>query len=190
MTSCYPGQPHWPIRPWQPPVHPQYATVQPFAYRDTLNMMTWLQAVQCNLEQLRQAYNNTIGQMEHDSDEWDRAFAKAMADVAQALADMEARLRSQLPEAATGVVWSPVRGREDSIQHVLDDMYDNVRVHAIFARDYDDMELQAQEYDACGMTARGYDLFATDIIDEQLGAFVDGRKHFPPRNPIGDKPNN
>ena len=186
MTSCCPSPPHWPIRPWQPPVHPQYATVQPFAYRDTLNLMTWVQAIQCNLEQLRQTYNGTIDQMSHDNNEWDAAFAEAMNDMAQALADLEARLRSEMPSFATGKVWSPVYGREDSVQKALDDLYDNVRVHAIFSKDYDEMGLEAQEYDALGMTARGYDLFATDIIDEQLGAFTDGRGHFPPRNPIGN----
>ena len=72
------------------------------------------------------------------------------------------------------------------MQKALDDLYDNVRVHAIFSKDYDEMGLEAQEYDALGMTARGYDLFATDIIAEQLGAFTDGRGHFPPRNPIGN----
>lgn len=183
--TCKPT-PHWPTAPWRPPLHPQYSTVQPFVYRDTLNMLTWLQALQCNLDSLRTTYNDTISKMESDDDEWDGAFAKAMADVAQALADMEARLRSQLPESATGTVWSPVRGHEDSVQHVFDDLYDNVRVHAIFSKDYDEMGLEAQEYDALGMTARGYDLFAADIIDEQLGAFTDGREHFPPRNPIGN----
>lgn len=184
MTSCCLEPQHWPSRPWRPPLHPQYATVQPFAYRDTLNLMTWVQAIQCNLEQLRQTYNDTIDQMSHDNDEWDKAFADAMADMAQAIADLEARLRSEIPSFATGKVWSPVTGRQDSIQKTLDDLYDNVRVHAVFARDYDDMQLQAVEYDACEFTARGYDLYATDLIDDQLGAFADGRDHFPPRNPI------
>lgn len=145
--------------------------------------MTWVQAIQCNLDELRQTYNDTIDQMSHDNNEWDKAFADAMDDMAQALADLEARLRSEMPSFATGKVWSPVYGREDSVQKALDDLYDNVRVHAIFSKDYDEMGLEAQEYDALGMTARGYDLFATDIIDEQLGAFTDGREHFPPRNP-------
>lgn len=185
MTSCCLEPPHWPVRPWRPPVHPQYATVQPFAYRDTLNLMTWVQAIQCNLEELRQTYNDTIDQMSHDNDEWDTAFEGAMNDMAQALADLEARLRADIPSFATGKVWSPVTGRQDSVQRALDDLYDNVRVHALFAKDYDEMQLQAGEYDACGFTARGYDLFSTDLIDEQLGAFVDGREHFPPRDPIG-----
>lgn len=52
MTSSFPSEPHR-----QPPLHPQYATVQPFAYRDTLNMLTWLHAVSCNLDKLREALN-------------------------------------------------------------------------------------------------------------------------------------
>ena len=79
---------------------------------------------------------------------------------------------------------SPVYGRQDSVQKALDDLYDNVRVHALFARDYDEMQLKAGEYDALGMTSRGYDLYATDIVDEQPGMLVNGREHFPPRNPI------
>lgn len=49
--------PHWPTVPWRPPLHPQYSTVQPFVYRDTLNMLTWLRAVACNLDTLREAIN-------------------------------------------------------------------------------------------------------------------------------------
>lgn len=177
--------PHWPAVPWRPPLHPQYSTVQPFVYRDTLNMLTWLQALQCNIESLRTTYNDTIGKMESDDNEWDEAFAKAMADMAQALADLEARLRSDIPSFATGKVWSPVYGRQDSVQNTLDDLYDNVRVHAMFAKDYDDMQLEASEYDALDMTSRGYDLYSVDLVDEQLGALVNGREHFPPRNPIG-----
>lgn len=176
--------PHWPAIPWRPPLHPQYSTVQPFVYRDTLNMLTWLQALQCNVESLRTTYNDTIDKMQSDDNEWDEAFAKAMTDMAQALSDLEARLRADIPSFSTGKVWSPVTGRQDSVQKTLDDLYDNVRVHAVFAKDYDDMQLQAGEYDACAFTARGYDLFSTDLIDEQLGACVDGREHFSPRNPI------
>ena len=36
---------------------PYFSTVQPFAYRDTLNMLTWLRAVSCNLDKLREALN-------------------------------------------------------------------------------------------------------------------------------------
>lgn len=36
---------------------PYFSTMQPFAYRDTLNMLTWLRAVSCNLDKLREALN-------------------------------------------------------------------------------------------------------------------------------------
>lgn len=36
---------------------PYFSTMQPFAYRDTLNMLTWLRAVACNLDKLREALN-------------------------------------------------------------------------------------------------------------------------------------
>lgn len=36
---------------------PYFSTMQPFAYRDTLNMLTWLRAVSCNLDKLREVLN-------------------------------------------------------------------------------------------------------------------------------------
>lgn len=36
---------------------PYFTTTQPFAYRDTLNMLTWLSAVSCNLDKLREVLN-------------------------------------------------------------------------------------------------------------------------------------
>ena len=78
----------------------------------------------------------------------------------------------------TGVAWSPVYGKQDALQSVLDGMYDNVRVHGLFWEDYDDMQLEASMYDALGLPAREYDLRATAVDNCVPGDFP-GRSQFP-----------
>ena len=86
------------------------------------------------------------------------------------------------------MAWSPVRGQKDSVQHIFDDMYDNVRVHALFSADYDAMALTAAEYDGVEMEARTYDLWPIDIPNANLGDVADAREHFPRETPMASCP--
>lgn len=78
----------------------------------------------------------------------------------------------------TGLAWSPVYGRQDALQTVLDGMYDNARNHGLFWGDYDNMQLEASMYDALGLSAREYDLRATAVDNCVPGDFP-GRSQFP-----------
>ena len=165
---------------------PYFSTMQPFAYRDTLNMLTWLRAVACKLDTVREHVNDMGETVENMPIDIEKALQKIVDDTTAALAALDTTLRALIAEgSATGTAFSPVRGRVDSMQHILDDMYDNVRVHALFARDYDDMALSVDEWDAVGMDARTYDLWPIDVPDAQLGDITDARDHFPRKRPIG-----
>ena len=152
---------------------PYFSTMQPFAYRDTLNMLTWLRAVTCNLDTLRERVNDigdAVGKIPEDTE---TALQKIVDDTTAALAALDTTLRALIAESSsTGTVLSPVHGQVQSVQHVFEDMYDNVRVFALFAVDYDTMGLSAEEYDSLGARAREYDLHATDVRNAILGDFT------------------
>lgn len=161
---------------------PYFSTMQPFAYRDTLNMLTWLRAIACNLDTVREHVNDigdAVGKIPEDTE---TALQKIVDDTTAALAALDTTLRALIAEgSATGTAFSPVRGQAQSVQHVFEDMYDNVRVYALFAADYDTMGLSAEEYDSLEVRAREYDLHATDVRNAMLGDFT-GVADFLPTN--------
>lgn len=165
---------------------PYFSTMQPFAYRDTLNMLTWLRAVSCNLDTVREHVNDMGETVENMPIDIEKALQKIVDDMTAALAALDTTLRALITESgSTGTAWSPVRGHADSVQHIFDDLYDNVRVHALFSADYDAMALTAAEYDGVGMEARTYDLWPIDAPNANLGDVADARAHFPRETPIG-----
>lgn len=165
---------------------PYFSTMQPFAYRDTLNMLTWIQALCDNLNIVVEKTNEIGEGLNGIQPDVDKKIADVIDQTNKALTELEKELRALVETSyETGVARSPVRGVVQSVQTIFDDMYDNARVHALFARDYDDMELSVDEWDAVGMDARTYDLWPIDIPDAQLGDVEDARDHFPRERPIG-----
>lgn len=165
---------------------PYFSTMQPFAYRDTLNMLTWLQALCDNLNIVVEKTNEIGEELNSVQPDVDKKIADVIDQTNKALDELEKELRALVETShETGVARSPVRGVVQSVQTIFDDMYDNARVHALFAKDYDDMALSVDEWDAVGMDARAYDLWPIDIPDAQLGDVADARDHFPRERPIG-----
>ena len=165
---------------------PYFSTMQPFAYRDTLNMLTWIQALCDNLNIVVEKTNEISEGLNSIQPDVDKKISDAIDQTNKALTELGKELRALVETSyETGVARSPVRGVVQSVQTIFDDMYDNVRVHALFARDYDDMALSVEEWEAVGMDARTYDLWPIDIPDAQLGDVVDARDHFPRERPIG-----
>lgn len=165
---------------------PYFSTMQPFAYRDTLNMLTWIQVLCDNLNIVVEKTNEIGEGLNGIQPDVDKKIADVIEQTSKALTELEKELRALVETSCeTGVARSPVRGVVQSVQTIFDDMYDNVRVHALFARDYDDMGLSVDEWDAVGMDARTYDLYPIDIPDAQLGDIGDARDHFPRKRPIG-----
>lgn len=169
-----------------------FTTTQPFAYRDTLNMLTWLQAVADNLDIIREKTNELGSDMNAIMPDVDKKIIAVINETNRALNELEKELRALIEESHdTGIARSPVRGVVQSVQTIFDDMYDNVRVHALFSADYDAMALTAAEYDELGVDARTYDLWPIDVPDAKLGDVPDARDHFPRHDPIGPpKPEN
>lgn len=165
---------------------PYFTTTQPFAYRDTLNMLTWIQALCDNLNIVVEKTNEIGEGLNEVLPDVDKKITDVIDQTNKALTELEKELRALLETSnETGVARSPVRGVVQSVQTIFDDLYDNVRVHAMFSADYDAMALTAEEYDGVGMDARTYDLWPIDIPDAQLGDVDDARGHFPRERPIG-----
>lgn len=154
-------------------------TSVPFTYRDGVTTLQLIECIRCNLDGLQSDFNTLVGQVNQsiaDSDATIRQLADNLTNQMAILREELVRLieRSQ----STGLAWSPVYGRQDDLQTVLDGMFDNARNHALFWADYDDMELEASVYDGLGLSAREYDLRATAVDNCLPGVFL-GRSQFP-----------
>lgn len=161
---------------------PYFSTMQPFAYRDTLNMLTWIQALCDNLNIVVEKTNEIGEGLNNIQPDLDKKIADVIDQTNKALNELEKELRALVETShETGVARSPVRGVVQSVQTIFDDMYDNVRVHALFATDYDTMGLSAEAYDSLEVRAREYDLHATDVRNAILGDFS-GVADFLPTN--------
>lgn len=156
-----------------------FTTVQPFSYRDTLTVLGYVQEVAEHLDQLRERLNN-LAKDTNAAIDGNNQNIKNMADnlLKQMAALREELIRLIEQSQVTGIAWSPVYGKQDALQSVLDGMYDNVRNHGLFWGDYDNMQLEASMYDALGLSAREYDLRATAVDNCVPGDFP-GRSQFP-----------
>ena len=166
-------------------------TSVPFTYRDgitTLELIELLRRnvdiLQCDLSKLEDATADLSASV-------DKALADTMAQINQDMADLRAEMLALIHEMEQqGTATSPIYGTTQPLGDVLGGMYDNARNHGLFWRDYDDMQLTAQEYDGLALKAREYDLRATAVDNCVPGDFP-GRSQFPygksmPENPVAD----
>lgn len=154
-------------------------TSVPFTYRDGLTTLQLIECLRHNLDTLQSDFVALVESVNAAID----ANNQDIKDMADNLSKQVAALREELirlieQSQVTGIAWSPVYGKQDALQSVLDGMYDNVRNHALFWRDYDDMQLEASMYDDLGLSAREYDLRATAVDNCVPGDFP-GRSQFP-----------
>lgn len=154
-------------------------TSVPFTYRDGLTTLQLIECVRCNLDDLQADFNTLVEQVNQsiaDNNTTVQQIADNLVKQMAILRDELIRLIKQ--SQSTGLAWSPVYGKQDALQTVLDGMYDNTRNHALFWSDYDNMALEATMYDGLGLTARDYDLRATAVDNCVPGDFL-GRSQFP-----------
>lgn len=154
-------------------------TSVPFTYRDGLTTLQLIECLKHNLDTLQSDFNNLVESVNAAID----ANNQDIRDMADNLLKQMAILREELirlieQSQTTGLAWSPVYGKQDALQTVLDGLYDNTRNHALFWEDYDGMALEASMYDALGLSAREYDLRATAVDNCVPGDFP-GRSQFP-----------
>lgn len=154
-------------------------TSVPFTYRDGLTTLQLIECIRCNLDGLQSDFNTLVEQVNQSITDNNAAVQQIADNLVKQMAILREELIRLIEQSqSTGLAWSPVYGSQDSLQTVLDGMYDNTRNHALFWSDYDNMELQAFAYDALRLTARDYDLRATAVDNCVPGDFP-GRSQFP-----------
>lgn len=154
-------------------------TSVPFTYRNGLTTLQLIECLRHNLDALQSDFNALVESVNAAIDANNQDI-KSMADnlLGQMAALREELIRLIEQSQVTGLAWSPVYGKQDALQTVLDGMYDNARNHGLFWGDYDNMQLEASVYDALGLSAREYDLRATAVDNCVPGDFP-GRSQFP-----------
>ena len=75
-------------------------------------------------------------------------------------------LKNSLPDLTTVIVVSPYTGQLVTIQQAIDELWNNLRVYALTADEYDSQQWTAKEYDNFKLTAFEYDYFAKEYIYE------------------------
>lgn len=166
-------------------------TSVPFTYRDGLTTLQLIECLRHNLDVIQRELNKVEEAMADLAASTDKALADSVAQLNQDMASLRAELLALIHEMEQqGVATSPVYGTTQPLGDVLGGMYDNSRNHGLFWRDYDDMQLTAQEYDGLTLGAREYDLRATAVDNCVPGDFP-GRSQFPygksmPENPPAD----
>ena len=73
-------------------------------------------------------------------------------------------LKNSIPELTTVYVRSPYTGKIITIQEAIDELWNNLRVYALTADEYDAQRWTAEEYDDFKLTAYQYDYFAKEFI--------------------------
>lgn len=73
-------------------------------------------------------------------------------------------LKNSLPDLTTVLVVSPYTGQLITIQQAIEELWNNLRVYALTADEYDNQNWTAQTYDNFHLTAFDYDYFAKEYI--------------------------
>lgn len=73
-------------------------------------------------------------------------------------------LKNSIPDLTTVIVKSPYSGKLITIQEAINELWDNLRVYALTAYEYDSIVLTADEYDGFKLTALDYDYYAKERI--------------------------
>jgi hypothetical protein len=134
--------------------------VTPFTYRDNATYLTILHALQDKVNDLITTLNTLNLSVTADMN---IGFAQMVAELNASLNT----LRDELILLVAGshdesVATDPTNGqRFQGLSTVVSHVYDNVRVFAYFAMQYDEMEQTALAYDTLELSARHFDLGIT-----------------------------
>lgn len=135
------------------PVNP----VTPFTYRDNDTYMTILHKLEQYVAGVTEHVNTTDASN-------NSAWQKAIDDLTNALNLTILSVYNDLVNMIAGshdesIADDPTTGKRNAgLSTVVAHVYDNLRIHAYFAKQYDDLGLTCAEYDALNYTARHYDL--------------------------------
>ena len=96
-----------------------------------------------------------------------RAMIATALDQAKAYTDLVAQgLEYEIQNIAIGqiTVYDPTTGMTESLQTVIDNLYNTSREEAITASEYDGLELTATTYDGYDISAFNYDRYGKTIL--------------------------
>jgi hypothetical protein len=156
---------NWPQAGWGTSV------VSPASFDESLTLYE-------QVAMLRQRMQTVIDQINSfDSDglisEIDTKLKVALDTVAQELAETLDAVAFMIESVQNSqIAYDPTNGkRTESIDYVLNHVFDNARVFAYFAKQYDDKQLTSAQYDALNLTARQYDM-APDYYGTQHAIYA------------------
>ena len=101
--------------------------------------------------------NNQLSQLKKYIDSQDNAILSELRYQIELL-------KNSMPELTNVIVKSPLTGKLIPIQAAINELWDNLRVYALTAYEYDSMMLTADRYDGFKLTAIEYDYYAKEHI--------------------------
>ena len=112
--------------------------ITPFTYRDNLTYLEWLRwlshAVSTNVDKLNDVING-LNDLRGDTA---ADLQRIHLDLFRRLSEEFGGIREELFDLAqNGQALNPTNGKVENISKVVNDVYDNVRVHAMFDRELD-----------------------------------------------------
>ena len=147
-----------------PPFEPINQTT-PFTYRDNRTYLGILSDLRDGLNQL----NTDVANLDTSTNaNVNGAITEILRQMNATLTELEAEWIGRFGDAIDNnvVSFDPTRGeRFVSVSKAMSNVYDNVRVFAYFASQYDGLGLTALEYDNLNFTARQYDLAPLSVIN-------------------------
>lgn len=162
-----------PVTPVPYPMLP-VSRVTPFTYRDNMTYLAILQALRAKVDELLDTLNELITHDAAHSAEFVKIreeMRQLSASVDKRLADQDTRVLDVLAKfrqemlaligeaTGSGTADNPTNGTShETVSKVIADVYDNLRVHAFFAVQYDEDGRTAAEWDALGWSARHADI--------------------------------
>ena len=128
----------------------------PFSYRDLDTHLTILKKLGDKVNEIVDTSNDNNAAI---ADETQRLITDLVTSVNTALdylrRDVEQWIAGSHDES---IAFNPTNGLQEDVSQVVSDTFDNSRIFAYFAGDYDALGLTSAQYDALGYEARHYDL--------------------------------
>jgi hypothetical protein len=134
--------------------------VTPFTYRDNDTYLTILYGLRSKVDDIINSLNELSIT---DSTNLNTAIADLSAQFNTALNALEASLEKLIEGSHDeSIAFDPTNGTTlEGLSTVISRVYDNLRLYAYFAKQYDDLQLTALTYDNMQVTARHFDLAIT-----------------------------
>lgn len=152
------------------------SNVAPFTYRDNFTYLETLMALIKKINEIINGYDGVIaGQAALESamlelttnvDVRINAIASEVKTQMDALRDEVISLIED--SVASGVAIDPTTGIAAPLTTVISRLFDNVRVHAYFAKQLDEQNLTALEIDNLNRSARHFDLSPVSPTNDEL----------------------